>query len=384
MSFRLPSTTTTLRQAVAHQIHLWFGMVTGMYLLVLGVTGTVLIFRPMLQARAYPQLFAAHPPGTPLADPSTVLASLDASYPGARYGAIEYPTARRGTFLTYVAQGDVLHTVFSDAASGAVIGELPRRGWIQQVQEFHFNMKLGQPGIVTNGVASACLLLLCLTGVAMWRGGVNHAARAVIVDARRSVINPIWTLHGVIGIWTVPLLALWAVSGIYFSFPVSFRNTVGLVAPMSAAPIRQSGPPSNTTAGPPSTISLLERARARVPGAHLARFFAPNDPRGTYAVVLARGVHGDSDTSDEVTVVFDRYSGAELAVEDQRADRTVGDSLMIWLARLHIGDFGGLPIRVLWTIASLAIPLLYVTGVAMWFFRMLARVIRPARPAADR
>ena len=54
-----------------------------------------------------------------------------------------------------------------------------------------------------------------------------------------------------------------------------------------------------------------------MPGAQLARFVIPAGDRDVYAVVLARERHGDGDASDEVTVSFDRYTGAEVALTEQ-------------------------------------------------------------------
>jgi hypothetical protein len=50
-----------------------------------------------------------------------------------------------------------------------------------------------------------------------------------------------------------------------------------------------------------------------------------------------------------------------------------GDHLNIhWtLHALHVGNFAGLPVKVLWAVLGLAPPLLFVTGVIMWWHRVL-------------
>jgi uncharacterized iron-regulated membrane protein len=117
-----------------------------------------------------------------------------------------------------------------------------------------------------------------------------------------------------------------------------------------------------------------------VSGAQLARFGIPSGERGAYSVVLARTRHGDGDSTDEVTVYFDRYTGAELAVIDQ-SGRTAGDVFLTWLGRLHVGNFGGLPVKLLWFAAGLVFPLLFVTGGIMWWNRTVRRGL-PARERA--
>jgi uncharacterized iron-regulated membrane protein len=38
---------------------------------------------------------------------------------------------------------------------------------------------------------------------------------------------------------------------------------------------------------------------------------------------------------------------------------------------IHVGDFGGWPVKALWVVLGLAPPVLFVTGFIMWWFRVL-------------
>jgi uncharacterized iron-regulated membrane protein len=46
-----------------------------------------------------------------------------------------------------------------------------------------------------------------------------------------------------------------------------------------------------------------------------------------------------------------------------------GDTVLEWFARLHIGRFAGLGVKVVWAVVGLAPPLLFVTGMVMWWNR---------------
>jgi uncharacterized iron-regulated membrane protein len=217
---------------------------------------------------------------------------------------------------------------------------------------------------------------MCLTGVVVWWPGLTRVAQAFTVHFDRGWRRLVWELHGAAAIWSLALLIAWAVSGIYFSFPGPFREGTARVMTLTPYASVQSGPPQSAPAPAPS--DLVRRARARVPAAQLARFGVPSGERGAYSVTLAREHHGDGDSSDEVTVYFDRYTGAELSVADQ-AGRTTGDVFLTWLGRIHVGNFGGMPIRIVWFAAGLVFPLLFVTGVVMWWNRF----VRPRLRVAD-
>src|SRR4051794_9921070 len=155
----------TLVRRILFQVHLWTGLVVGAYALFIGVTGAALMFRADLQRWTYPAFFAARPDTTALAPPEAVITAIEQRFSGYRFSGFNYPTARRGTFLAYLAQGDELHTVFLDAARGTVIGELPHDGWIQRLQDLHFTFLLGRTGYLYNGIGASGLFLMCVTGL---------------------------------------------------------------------------------------------------------------------------------------------------------------------------------------------------------------------------
>jgi len=69
-------------------------------------------------------------------------------------------------------------------------------------------------------------------------------------------------------------------------------------------------------------------------------------------------------------------------------DPPLGDAILQWFGKLHFGNFGGIPIKILWTLFGLAPAFLFVTGGLMWWNRVLSkrwkrwRAPRPAREDA--
>jgi uncharacterized iron-regulated membrane protein len=76
-----------------------------------------------------------------------------------------------------------------------------------------------------------------------------------------------------------------------------------------------------------------------------------------------------------VTVYFDRFSGRELTTIDQ-THQTAGDVFLVWLGRLHVGNFGGWPIKLVWFAAGLVFPLLAASGSVMWWNRFVRPRLR--------
>jgi hypothetical protein len=59
-----------------------------------------------------------------------------------------------------------------------------------------------------------------------------------------------------------------------------------------------------------------------------------------------------------------------------RPKLTTGDTIIRWISYLHFGNFGGWPSKALWVVIGLAPAFLFVTGLLMWWNRVLGPAVR--------
>jgi uncharacterized iron-regulated membrane protein len=355
-----------LRRAL-FQVHLWTGILVGLYIFVVCVTGAALVFRINLQRAVHPELFT--PSDGELIDAATMLESVRKAFPEHRVSGIDAPTTARPTYLAYVTNDQGFLTLLFDPVTARLLGELPERSVVRTIQDLHFDLLGGRTGRIVNGIGGFLLLALCITGLVIWWPGVSSWRRGLTIDFHRSWKRVNWDMHSAVGIWTVALIAMWAVTGIYFAFPTQFRATVNAVSPLTIAKTPTSGP---SVDGPrPAWRELIERARVEVPGQHIARVVPPYDGKAAFLVMFS-SVSPTPLRPTLTPVYLDQYSGNVLA-QAPRASRTMGDITMDWVAPLHVGNFGGTPIRIMWFVLGLAPALMFVTGFIMWW----TRVVRP-------
>jgi uncharacterized iron-regulated membrane protein len=368
-----------LRKAL-FQIHLWTGVAIGLYILVVCVTGSALVFRIYMQRAAFPHLFAPTP-GQP-ADAATILERLRAAFPDDRISGIDAPTSARPTTLAYVVRGETFLTILVDPTTGRILGELPDRSIVRTIQDLHFDLLAGRAGRIINGAGGGLLLLLCLTGLIIWWPGIATWRRGFTIDFKRSWKRVNWELHSAVGIWTVALIAMWAITGVYFVWPSEFRRTVNAVSPLTIAATPTSNPAGAESDSRPTWRELIARAEQRVPGQYIQRVVPPSTDTGAFLVMFSPVRPAPVGREQLTPVYLDQYTGAVLK-ESPRQGRSAGDVIMDWVAPLHVGSFGGMTIRVAWLILGLAPPLLFITGFIMWW----SRVVRPrwltARRAAS-
>jgi uncharacterized iron-regulated membrane protein len=358
-----------LRKAL-FQIHLWTGIAIGLYVLVVSVSGAALMFRIDMQRAIHSELFT--PSRGETTDAATMLESVGAAFPNHRVSGIDAPTTARPTYLAYVANDEGFLTLLFDPVTATLLGELPPRSFVRTLQDLHFDLLAGRTGRIVNGVGGLLLLALGITGLVIWWPGIANWRRGFTVDFRRSWKRVNWDLHGAIGVWTLAMIAMWGVTGAYFAWPSQFRAAVNAMSPLTVSRAPSSGPASAARERVPTWRELIDAAERRLPDQHVARVIPPSSDKGAFLVTFSRVKPTPVGPADLTSVYLDRYTGAVLAVQ-QSAPKTAGDLVMVGISPLHVGNFGGLPIRIAWLGLGLAPAVLFVTGFIMWW----TRVVRP-------
>jgi len=354
------------------QVHLWLGILAGLYVAVVSVTGAALVFRIDLQRALHPQLFTASA-AAPLAGPVAVMESVSRAYPQHRLSGVDAPTTVRPTYLAYVTSGAEFRTVLIDPVTTTVLGELPAHPVIRTLQDLHYNLLAGRTGRTVNGLGACAILALCLSGLVIWWPGILAWRRGFIVDLPpsqklwRPSRRVLWELHRAVGIWSVTFIALSAITGLSFVFPDGFRSVVSLVSPLTVPRSPQSGPPASPV---PSWPAMIEQAQSYAVGRPIARVVLPFGERGAFLVMFAERSPTPAG-SELLSIYLDQYTGGRLS--GTTTPRTWGDAVMARMIPLHVGGIGGQGGRVAWFLFGLAPAVLYLTGMLVWW----RRVVRP-------
>ena len=367
--FRRPQSLTVRR--VNFQLHLWAGIILALYLIVIGVTGSVLVLRAELETLSGLKPWHEIKAAEPFAAIATVTGNLRAAYPNMRIISVMAPAGNDSTFVA-ILQGRRRIRVACHPVTGEVLGVFPTAGaWLDVVQRLHETLLIRRVGRMVNGVGAAFLLLLSLTGLVVWWPGVRTWKRALMVDPRRHWRRINFDLHRAAGFWTVLIVSFWATSGIYFGWPGQIFQLVNWISPVTTA-----RPPA-VTVRPETSVAdldldaLIYRALAIDPGTKWRGMAFPYNRRAPLEIFMQRRGGAGRDYQD--TVYFDPYTGRHLATWRYGVNQSLGDWLIWSQVPLHFGTAWGLGVKLIWAAAGLVIPLLTVTGLLMYWNRALRR-----------
>jgi uncharacterized iron-regulated membrane protein len=356
--------------------HRWLGLALLVPLVVQGLSGAILTVEPPFR----PLLATPAAPGEPGSINAIVAAGREAA-PGlhpvrylpppgpARAAEVGFapPGMQRGTMVVRV-----------DPVLLAPIGPAePVGGPMEFIRRLHTNFLVpdyGGRAIV--GWVGIGLLLLAVIGIPLWwptpgrwRDGftVATAARGVRFQRR---------LHGAAGAWGLAMLVLTSTTGAVLGFPQTVRAALGVQA---------GGPPRQARSASAAFVSDLDAAlvlaRAAAPGNELRAMFLPAGAADPIRMFLApAGAEGAVNTT-MVTV-----DAKAVRVVSVQAPQTLGpaETALRWMHDLHEGQALGLTWRLVTATTGLLLPLMAVTGSAMWLLRRRNRKrIDFARAAAQ-
>jgi uncharacterized iron-regulated membrane protein len=233
-----------LRRAL-FQAHLWSGIAVGLYLLIISISGSALVFRIELH-----NMFN-HPPapvtasGERMTDDQLKDAAVRV-FPGYAVSHVwpqKDPNKPIEIWLEKERVPGSLHRIFNPY-TGQYLGfpDPAMVRFIVWLASLHDELLFGEKGRTANGVGAISLTVLCVTGLIIWWPGVTGWRRSLTVDVRSNwkLIN--WHLHSAVGMWGFLLTLLWAISGIYLAFPNPFQNFVDYMQPLDdAKPQTRSG-----------------------------------------------------------------------------------------------------------------------------------------------
>jgi uncharacterized iron-regulated membrane protein len=374
-----------LRRAL-FQIHLWTGIAIALYAIVIGLTGSALIFKTELDRAAHPAIYTVVSQGRTVSFDKAIH-QIEATHPTwIAFALRNFEGPEAADLLMRPAAGALTPNYrivsFNPYTGQVFLDRLRYDGMLGFLDNLHVYLLYGEPGLSFSGWMALGLLILCLTGIVLWWPGVLRWAAALVVKRRSNWWRFNFDLHTVIGFWSCAALLVVTLTGLDFAFPGPSGKVIEL---FTGNGWRDTGVSLDAISKPPApdsapTLSIDEAIaaaqRALPPNAPPGYLQFPAHPGAPFRVT---GYYtGAAPYSQLVRILLDSRTGALLASSDTR-DQDFASRLEQYFVALHFGLFGGegflgVLVKILWVLLGLVPALLAITGVAMFWNRKLRSV----------
>ncbi len=362
--------------------HRWFGLLAALWLALMGLTGSIIVFYDELDSALNPDLRRAEAIGE-RRPASEIVAAAVARHPGSYASFVDLPNKPHETAAVILApRGDLSlgfsHRtyVFVDPYAGEVRGErvlgamkIDRRHVMDFLYQLHLDLHLGGWMLWFLGLVAFLWVFDHISAAVLSFPTLKKWAQSFRIRAANGH-KLVFDLHRAGGLWLFPVTFVIAVSGVYFNWYDEVTHAVEAVSPLTPryhTTLPESSAPDY--APPVSIDEAIEKARARA-----------NADVDVITIIPGKGVYEarafdarDIDMYGRRMITVDARSG-EIVSDFHATSGSAGDVALVWQYPLHSGKAFGWPGRIVIFISGLAVAGLSVTGVLIWHRKRKARL----------
>ncbi|UBF26361.1 PepSY domain-containing protein [Kovacikia minuta CCNUW1] len=334
-------------------LHGMLGIVAGLLLVVISLSGAGIVFHEEMDHALNRSLWYITPQPEQVSL-DVMLASVQATHPKLPVGYIQAPQAAEQSYVFNQTTRDKRRLqTFVNPYTGKVLGSrIWEYSFVGFLYTLHHDLFVGNVGQIIVGVVGGLLLLMAMTGVMLWTGWRKLAAGLRI---RWNAPLPLlsYDIHKVGGIVSHIFLTITAVTGI-------------AIVVLHLLPMFNQTPEAKPAPQTPMVTfnTLMQKADAAIPEGKTTFIELPeHDPQKL--TVRKKLPNQETGRFDLSVVELDRSSGE--VVQATKVEKAEGIfKLIVTVAALHFGTFGGLPTRILYVFVGFMPTILLVTGLITW------------------
>lgn len=357
-------------------LHWFFGISAGLIITVVGVTGGMLSLQPQILKWMNPGIVTVEQ-GQAAMPPALLIAAVNKQRPDKTIVGLtlkkEPDLAAEIRFAPEEGQRRG-QSVYLNPYSGELTGQPAGRDIFITIMRLHRWLLVGDIGKQIVGASTVVLILLALSGIYFrWPKGKKRWSWRYWLTMRTSLSGrPFWwQIHAVVGTWVVPLYLLASLTGLYWSYEW-YRDTLYVVSGVE----RGKHPLAETQGESPPAEQLnfvWEQFKQIAPAFREAQLNLPLSDTATVRYLAENTWHDRAYSMIELNT----YSGEALS-HQRYADKPLNQKLMGSMLPLHSGEFFGWPGLILMMLASLAMPLFFISGWYLYLSRKRKKGKKPA------
>lgn len=348
--------------------HLWIGIISGIGVVILGITGCILVFEYEIKSLSSPWLHAENSAGAKILPPSALYQSVEKFFPGREIESVWYKGENR---TAHFRIHEMDSTVYVNPYTAEVVATAPQKDIFQFIKDGHYYFWFPQEiGHAITGWTTLIFFLITISGLILWwpkRWTKKTRAQSFTIRWKAKFKRLNYDLHNVLGFYSLLLALLIAATALMMSF-AWFHNGVNWLAGGGARKPRMEAVSDTTTQI--KTNLLVQMDKAYYKGIHeLAEHNHqeiivtwPETPSDAFYVCtdMYRGTWRD--------VYLDQYTMEVLPASNKRLR---DEDLASWINRsnygLHVGEFAGMYTKIPYFLVSLICASLPITGFYIWW-----------------
>lgn len=396
------------------QIHWFLGITAGLVLSIMGVTGAIYSYEQQILKWINTDSYTVQAQSGPKLSPAELYQHFKQQNPEMQINSVSLDASPTGSSTVNIAKEGARrgYNMMVNPYTAEVLPEIKGREFFQFIQQLHRYLTMGPVGKQITGACALMLIFFVLSGLYL-RWPKRHSVKQwLAVKPQLKGRNFIWDLHAVVGTWVVIFYLILACTGLYWSYDW-WRNgmfkVLGVERPQpemqqgqggrggaeqgrNAGESRGEGPRGEGAGerGPRSGGQRENRGEGRERGVDdtllltaLNKSWAGfqnefNDKYSTVTFNIPKKADGELKLSfTDVEVQHERarnnatynYQDAAFTLLEMYEDKKLNEKIMSSMLPVHRGSFFGPIYQFFAMVASLLMPLFFITGWMLYLKR---------------
>ncbi|MBV7527391.1 sulfite reductase flavoprotein subunit alpha [Pseudomonas sp. PDM29] len=365
------------------QLHWFFGISAGLVLALMGITGAAVSFQDEILSTLNPSVLQVEKQVAGVLPPVELVERIEAAS-GKKVSMLTVETDSGSAAKVWFTpppgerRGEMR---YFDPYTAEFLGDATGQGFFGLMLQLHRFLAMGDTGRQITGACTLILVFFCLSGLYLrWPRQWKSWRTWLTLDWKKKGRSFNWDLHSVAGTWCLVFYLLAALTGLSWSY--EWYNK-GLTRLLSDSPqserVRGGRGPAPSGPAPTADYSAMWSSIYSAAGPQLSSYNVRMPPvagqPATVYFLLKTSPHDralNQITLDPATGVVKRV--------DRYSDKSLKAQLLTSIYALHVGSYFGIVGRIILTIASLTMPLFFITGWMLYLDRRRKkRQIKDAR-----
>lgn len=376
---------------ILFQIHWFLGITAGLILSIMGVTGAIYSYDQQILKWVNSDSYVVQAESTPKLTPAQLYQHFNTAQPEIKINSITIakdPTA--SSTVNIEKEGERRgYNMMVNPYNAQVLPDVKGRKLLLLIQQIHRNLTAGEVGKQITGACALMLIYFVLSGLYL-RWPKKHSARQwLAVKPKLKGRNFIWDLHAVVGTWVIVFYLLFACTGLYWSYDWWRSGMFKVMGVEQPKPQGHGSAPQNRgmQQNKRSEHNTDKKSEPQLDNTQLITVLNQtwsgfNSQVGRDYSTLTLNLPKKDDGKIELSFVdatpqherarnqaIYNYQTGTIEKIELYEDKKLNQKIMSSMLPVHRGSFFGPIYQFVAMLASLAMPLFFVTGLMLYLKR---------------
>lgn len=361
---------------VFFQIHWFLGITAGLILSLMGITGAIYSYDQQILKWINQESYVVEVVNTPKLTPAQLYQHFNQQQPEIEINSITIAADPTASSTVNIKKEGARrgYNMMVNPYTAEILPEVKGREFFQFIQRLHRNLTAGEYGAQITGASTLMLIFFVLSGLYLRFPKKHSLKQWLFIKPKLKGRNFIWDLHAVVGTWVVIFYLLFACTGLYWSYDwwrAGMFKVMGVEQPQRHQQNHDQNKKEQPDLSNQQVNTILTQAWTGV-NANIGREYSSltlNIPKLADQKIELTFIDPTPQHERARNQAIYNYQSHQFEKLDLYEDKKLNEKIMSSMLPVHRGSFFGSTYQFIAMLASLTMPLFFVTGWMLYLKR---------------